>query len=255
MKYIEIVLATHGENILWASGLENIVTEYSTKEQALVPSLYHKEKSGMSLALRDFRGINHNGSSGIDDFLRCLREVVGLAKTFHYEIGEILNEQPYPADPNLRVLKGHKIVKVENDKNLCEAKHFLTHIIQNYDSLAETTIFLQGHPFDHIKNLYVEIIRTLGQDFSCLPSAKKKKLGDSGHDLMARQFGEVITKKKIESSYWSAGACFMASKNAILANPLSWYENVLKEAKDFKDSKYALERIWSVVINPNEDWS
>lgn len=254
MKHIEIVLATHGENIFWANGLESIVTEYSTKKQEPNISDRHRENRLRNISFLN-HSFGHNPNQTIHDFLKSLRSMVRTARDINLELTKILSPNGQDGVDELGVLSGHNIVNIENDNNLNEANQFLYHITKRYDSLAETTIFLQGHPFDHVKNPFAEILKSIGKDFSCLPSPKIGKLGDSGHDLLARQFGEIITKKKVESSCWSAGACFMASKSAILANPLSWYENVLKEAKDFKDSKFALERLWAVVIKPNEDWS
>ena len=255
MRHIELVLATHGENIFWANGLESIVTEYSTKKQSSKVFDRHKGR-GLN---KNFNHPNYNIGHGhdhtIDGFLKSLRGMVSMARDINLELNKILSYQGQYTNGDTGALSGHNIVEIENDENLNEANHFLTHIIKRYDSLSDATIFLQGHPFDHVKNLFAEILKSLGQDFSCLPSAKVRKLGDDGHDLLARQFGEIITQKKIESSCWSAGACFMASKKAILGNPLSWYEKVLSEARAFKDSKFALERLWAVVINPNGDWS
>lgn len=254
MKHIELVLATHGENIFWANGLESIVTEYSTKKQASRVSDRHKE-NGLKNISRASHNFSHSPNHTIHEFLKSLRGMVSMARDINLELTEILNSHSQDGVNEAGVLSGHNIVEIENDGNLNEANHFLTHIIRRYDSLAETTIFLQGHPLDHVKNLFAEILKSIGQDFSCLPSAGTGKLGNDGHDLLARQFGEIITKKKVESSCWSSGACFMASKSAILGNPLSWYEDVLGEAKAFKDSKFALERLWAVVINPRKDWS
>ena len=254
MKHIELVLATHGENIFWANGLESIVTEYSTKKQASRIYGRHMENKirGLGHSIQSF---SHSPNQTIHEFIKSLRGMVNMARYINLELTEILNPHSQDVVDEVGVLSGHNIVEIENDGNLNEANHFLTHIITRYDSLAETTIFLQGHPFDHVKSLFAEILKSIGQDFSCLPSAGTRKLGNDGHDLLARQFGEITTKKKVGSSCWSAGACFMASKSAILGNPLSWYEDVLGEAKAFKDSKFALERLWAVVINPQRDWS
>jgi len=255
LKHIELVLATHGENIFWATGLESIVTEYSTKKQSSKISDRHKDRILNINFNHPNYNIGHGHNQTIDGFVKSLRGMVRMARDINLELNEILSHQGQDTNGDTGVLSGHSIVEIENDENLNEANHFLTHIIKRYDSLSENTIFLQGHPFDHVKNLFAEILKSLGKDFSCLPSAETRKLGESGHDLLARKFWEIITQKKIESSCWSTGACFMASKKAILVNPLSWYENVLLEAKAFKDSKFALERLWAVVINPSGDWS
>ncbi len=252
MKPIEIVLATHGENIFWANGLQDIVVEYSTKEQGQTISNRHRPDGRTRFDLMD---LNTGRMQDIQGFMSAFRRMTEVARNIRSELGDILNYQDFSENKKLDILSGHKVVKIQNETNLNEANHFLNHIINEYDNLAEYTAFLQGHPHDHCKSPEKHILLSLGKDFSCLPSATKQTLGQDGHDLLARQFAETITKRKTSKSEWSAGACFMASKKAIRKNPLSWYKMVLDEAIKFKDSKFALERIWAIIISPEEDWS
>lgn len=246
-KTIEIVTARHGENLGWAKGLEEILTEYSSSDT----EIYRNKK--IPQMMPNLPNITARGGD-IQSFLRHFHEVVAQAKSIRQEIEHgflTLETDEVTAQSSIGA---HTIVKIDNDPNLCEAKHYLTHIISRYESLADSTAFMQGDPTDHVKNPVAEILKSLGQDFACLPSAQKRKLGEDGHDRLARIFGKLILEQEVNATCWSAGACFMASRQAIVQNPLSWYEHVLEKAQEFTDAKFALERLWSVVITPKGNW-
>ena len=254
MKFLEIVIASNGENLSWAKGMQDIVIEYSTAEQKKFNKQKHIDAQYVetfSYHDRSFLGRPMSFAS----FLLNLKKDIKTAKKFYNEIDSILSLDLESPELELDILTGHKVVHIKNNENMCEANQYLTHIIKNYESLSEYTVFTQGHPNDHVHDIKLEILKNIGNDFSTLPSSKIRNLGERDHELLARQFGEMITGKKINKSIWSGGACFMASKNAILKNDLSWYKNILDKADSFKDSKFAIERLWSVLLSPNEDWS
>jgi len=254
MKFLEIVIASNGENLSWAGGMQDIVIEYSTAEQ----QKFNKQKH---IDAEYVRALSHRGSfwlcspNSFATFLLKLKNDIKIARKFHKEIDSILSLEGESPEPELQLLTGHKIVYIKNNENMCEANQYLTHIIKNYDSLSEYTVFTQGHPNDHVDDIKSEIIKNIGKDFSTLPSTIARCFNVNNHDLLARQFGEIITGKQINRSIWSAGACFMASRKAILKNDISWYKNILDKGASFKNSKYAIERLWSVLLSPNEDWS
>ena len=254
MKFLEIVVASNGENLSWASGMQDIIIEYSTAEQQRFNKSKHIDAEYLkSLSFRNNTWINSPRS--FSSFLLNLKKDIKTARKFYKEIDSILSPDEENSQLELDILTGHKVVHIKNNENMCEANQYLTHIIQNYNSLSEYTVFTQGHPNDHVHDIKLEIIKNIGKDFSTLPSLKIRSLGQGEHELLARQFCEIITGKKINKSIWSGGACFMASKSAILKNDLSWYKNILDKADSFKDSKFAIERLWSVLLSPNEDWS
>ena len=254
MKFLEIVVASNGENLSWASGMQDIIIEYSTAEQQRFNKSKHIDAEYLkSLSFHNNTWINSPRS--FSSFLLNLKKDIKTARKFSKEIDSILSLDGERSELELDILTGHKIMRIENKPNMCEANQYLTHIIENYDSLSEYTVFTQGHPNDHVDDIKLEIIKNIGKDFSTLPSTSVKDLNVSNHDFLARQFGEMITGKKVSKSIWNGGACFMASKSAILKNDISWYKNILDKGDSFKDSKFAIERLWSVLLSPNEDWS
>lgn len=126
MKHIELVLATHGENIFWANGLESIVTEYSTKRQESRISDRHREKGLHKNLNRQNHNFGHSPNQTIYEFMRSLRGMVRMARDINLELTEILNCHSQDGVNEVGVLSGHNIVEIENDGNLNEANHFLT---------------------------------------------------------------------------------------------------------------------------------
>jgi hypothetical protein len=254
MKFLEIVVASNGENLSWAKGMQDIIIEYSTSKQLNK----HKQRHADTEYRKNIPNLNnmrdYSGNS-FSSFLSGLKKDIDFARKLHAEIDDILNSNTQSLQVDLDLLSGHKVVQIENNPNMCEANQYLTHIITNYDNLSAYTVFTQGYPHDHVSDIKSEIIKNIGNDFSTLPSSKIRSLGESDHELLARQFGEMVTGKKINKSIWSAGACFMASRSEILKNDISWYKNILNKGDSFKDSKFGIERLWSVLLSPNEDWS
>ena len=178
MKTVEIVLATNGENLLWANGLQSIITEYSTSPQKPHQKVKH-------LKLDSRLGHRNAGFGNIDpmqEFISDLKERIKYAKEMYVNLATILNFNEDPKSNKNVYLSGHKVVSIENDPNMCEANHFLTHITKNYDSLSDSTFFIQGFPHDHCSNILTEIIKSIGADFQTLPKSQKRSLGKNDHD-------------------------------------------------------------------------
>jgi len=242
-KPIEIVIANHGANLGWAIGLESIITEYSTSDNK-ISHLKHRPHSPRQP--QHSKSFAQRGND-IDSFIYLLHDVVAEGKRIKDEIGTAFSLLDTYEKTKESDIGTHKIIRIENNTNLCETNHFLTHIINEYDNLADTTIFLQGYPLDHSPNFTRNILLNLGSEFCTIPKSEPSTLEKDDHGQLAISFSDVIGRKTRESC-WSAGGQFMASSNAIRKNPIEWYQIVLEKAKEFKDAKFALERLWHVVI-------
>lgn len=244
-KPIEIVIANHGTNLGWAVGLESIITEYSTSDNK-TSHIKHRPRQPSSRLFAQRAPIAQKGND-IDSFIELLHDVISEGKRIKDQIGtafSLLEKYEKTSESDIGT---HKIVRIENNTNLCEANHFLTHIINEYDNLADITIFLQGYPLDHSPNFTRNVLLNLGSEFCTIPKSEPSTLEKDDHGQLAISFSDVIGRKTRESC-WSAGGQFMASSNAIRKNPIEWYQIVLEKAKEFKDAKFALERLWHVVI-------
>jgi hypothetical protein len=239
-KPIEIVIANHGTNLGWAVGLESIITEYSTSDNK-TSNIKHRPRQASRSKSFIQRG------NDIDSFIDLLHDVISEGKRIKDQIGDAFSLLETYEKTNESRIGTHKIIRIENNTNLCEANHFLTHIINEYDNLADTTIFLQGYPLDHSPNFTRNILLNLGSEFCTIPKSESSTLEGHDHGLLAISFSDIIGRKTKESC-WRAGGQFMASRNAIQKNPIEWYQIVLEKAKEFKDARFALERLWHVVI-------
>ena len=148
-----------------------------------------------------------------------------------------------------------------------ETHTYLYHIINNYNNLADRTLFLQGHPFDHARHIYSplmqyktkvfnhlsnkckNIIARCGNSFSAyLKSYYRRdpdRLDDQSANLHAtlhgsfregvtdenlEEFIEKILKRKLPGNTvigWTMGAQFAVEKETILRHNIEYYKNLL----------------------------
>lgn len=157
-----------------------------------------------------------------------------------------------------------------------ESHTYLHHIIENYDSLSEITLFIQGRITDHhtyrndiefinqlisdaviygySQNAHMHNVGFLGA-YSYLKMANKwKNLKDSG-----QTFGEWMTDvmklgnreyDKYKMLKWYRNGIFSLSKERIHAYPKSFYENLLKYVDNHVDPEtgHYFERAWYEIF-------
>ena len=118
-----------------------------------------------------------------------------------------------------------------------EGHSYYTYIYENYENLADYTIFLQGNPFDHsphlIKTLNKYLNKENASDFEFLSETISpcKLSGCSHHkglpllSVYTTLFGKPNEDKHFAFGY---GAQFIVSKRAILKHPKSFYLQIVK---------------------------
>ena len=145
--------------------------------------------------------------------------------------------------PNVIVYnKGNKLNDNYNEFALPnvgrEGHTYYKYICDNYDNLADYTIFLQGNPFDHspniISNLYKYINSTdLNIDFEFL-SEKILDCNLSGcryhYGLpLIKTYESLFNEKKNYMRFeFGAGAQFIVSKKSILKRSRAFYSKIVK---------------------------
>jgi hypothetical protein len=151
-----------------------------------------------------------------------------------------------------------------------ESHTYLYHIIQNYDHLAEKTIFFQGKINDHktleikdyfgkdnfignIKKLKIDKMKENIKHFDKWKeqyiSGDMKKCNYVPYYWMKHIIGIDIKDDIIESGVvW--GANFSVSKKAILSKPKIFYENILRYLihKNPEEGHY-MERSWYMIFH------
>ena len=142
-----------------------------------------------------------------------------------------------------------------------EGHTYYKHICDNYETLADYNIFLQGNPFDHspniISNLNKFINNDLHIDFKFLSEQIHMSSLDlehtrywqckNIHETWIRTFG--VPSENCECIF-GAGAQFIVSKDKILKNKLAFYENIVRMLEYTKDplEGYDIERFHKYIF-------
>ena len=121
-----------------------------------------------------------------------------------------------------------------------EGHTYYKYICDNYENLAEYTIFLQGRPFDHSPNIISNLTKYINNkelsiDFEFLSEQIHHSSLDlecsrywqckNIHKNWERVFGVNIDNQEC---VFGAGAQFIVSKKKILKNTKEFYENIMK---------------------------
>lgn len=147
-----------------------------------------------------------------------------------------------------------------------EAHTYLHHIVERYDSLADVTVFCQGHPFDHASDLHHwlrELVagRTHVRDFRWLgfiidtDDARGRRLfvpWSKNYDRreldLDRFHRELFGTAAPPAVRFYPGAQFAVSARLIRSRPRSFYEQALALSVRFPDAGHCFERLWDAVF-------
>lgn len=144
-----------------------------------------------------------------------------------------------------------------------ESETYLRFILENYDNLPEYTVFLQGKPFDHLREWSVKFIN------KCINSISSpdvpvplNHLETESHNLKARtvQSFQALFDKEVPSKFvFPIGAQYIVPKSCILNRPKSFYELVRKVLVDTNDTReghhnslvspWTIERMWIYIFD------
>ena len=139
-----------------------------------------------------------------------------------------------------------------------EGHTYYTHIVNQYNSLDDFTIFLQGNPFDHSPNI-IETLRHLQINPSAFDFVTKHKFicemrGCYHHAGLPLQetFIRLFGFKPSDGSFiFGPGAQFIVSKQKILKHSLNFYKKIVDILeKDVNPIEgYVIERFHGIILN------
>lgn len=139
-----------------------------------------------------------------------------------------------------------------------EAHTYLHHILENYDSLSETTVFLQGQPFDHCGPMLSQRIWELHNDVDfidlCLLALPEDQTGGPTQPglPLAEEYRNLFDEEPPEFFLCRVGACFAVSRERIRSRSTAFYRKLLKLAVEHPLGPWLLERFWwKVFSGPN----
>jgi hypothetical protein len=136
---------------------------------------------------------------------------------------------------------------------------FFLHIVNNYNSLSDYTIFSQDYPFDHVDN-YIELINGELEDwnknakqmydgcwFFCTqyPVLYCDKDGSPNHVGLPIEsiWKKLFYDEMPEIIEFTPTGHFCISKEAIKRLPISFYEKIIKILEENYDSPWVIERL------------
>ena len=147
-----------------------------------------------------------------------------------------------------------------------EAHAWLHHLTERYDTLADRTVFAQGHPFDHAPDMH-PVIRELAAGAN--PAGDFLWLGFLWETDDARGCPTFVNWTKnperreldLEGFFrrlWSqpapdrvryvGGGQFAVARSAVHRRPRDFYARARMVAEEFPDAAHAFERTWDRVF-------
>jgi len=143
-----------------------------------------------------------------------------------------------------------------------EGHTYIYHILSNYENLDDYTVFLQGNPFDHTRDLF-KILKEFEElqskpDFFqlCHEMLTDDEKGKPHHwvDIPVGYYYNDLFKLPRTEFIYGAGAQFIVSKERILSRPKSFYCNIMKHLETSIDppSVYCYVRIWQHIFGTEE---
>lgn len=143
-----------------------------------------------------------------------------------------------------------------------EGHTYIYHILSNYENLDDYTVFLQGNPFDHSRDLF-KILKEFEElqskpDFFqlCHEMLTDDEKGKPHHwvDIPVGYYYNDLFKLPRTEFIYGAGAQFIVSKERILSRPKSFYYHIMKHLETSIDppSVYCYERMWQHIFGNEE---
>ena len=175
-----------------------------------------------------------------------------------------------------------RIDKLERAPNVGREAHtYLTHIVNNYSSLAKITAFVQGNPRDHgfgtNWDTYFGIPKDTHSRSMKLATAASSRAHTNytnwGHLSRLRKgsrWSDVKFSKLTLSEWWmryiskdlpdrkafrcSWGACFSVTDVCILKHTRKYYRKLLAtvSSSDHPEEAHYLERAWAYIFPPTD---
>lgn len=154
-----------------------------------------------------------------------------------------------------------------------ETHTYLHHIVNNYDKLADYTIFLQGNPHDHAdlipnntNDKCAEFINTLSTPLTFQPFLVKEDMWDFYPEVKWDGVVKIINSHKIFKDIvdyeilFARGAQYIVPKKNILARSLTFYQklyelsktNIVHDTDPDRMCPWCFERLWMRIFG--EEW-
>jgi hypothetical protein len=145
-----------------------------------------------------------------------------------------------------------------------EAHTYLYHIVNQYDALADYTVFCQGKPFDHAYDFHrqlrgleldapSDVFRWIGHTIDTdTPDGKlfgEWSKNPSGESLDIAGFYQELFGTLPPLSYpFVLGGQFMITRELVCRQPRAYYEKALRLSLVFPNAAHCFERLWDQIF-------
>jgi len=134
-----------------------------------------------------------------------------------------------------------------------EAHTYLHHIIENYDRLADVTVFLQGDPRDHVPDLFEKIwsldSNTRYRELSELMLVDDATGSPAQSGLPLSDFYEKLFGTPAPEYYsCRVGACFAVSRDLIHQRSVEFYRHAMRLVLLEDRGPWSIERLWHFIF-------
>jgi len=141
-----------------------------------------------------------------------------------------------------------------------EGHTFYKHIYDNYDNLAEYTVFLQGNPFDHSRNIISNLNKYINTDLSIDFEFLSENMIDCNLDGCIHHPGlpliniyeKLFNERKNNMKFvFACGGQFIVSKKKILQRPKEFYLKIVEMLENEINpiEGYVIERFHKLIFD------
>jgi len=139
-----------------------------------------------------------------------------------------------------------------------EAHTYVHHILENYDNLSECTVFLQGKPFDHCRDvtaMLTEInegmVNLSNSILDCDINGNPHHSGLKIAEFQELLFGEVL----FTDLKFAPGAQFIVHKDLITNKSKKFWDNFLDifVSHRIDEAPWIAERLWGYIFQSYSD--
>lgn len=131
-----------------------------------------------------------------------------------------------------------------------EPHTFLTHIVNNYNNLAELTAFVQGRPFDHCNSLFEFLKASEGKELLWLGREQLWSDADGSPAHPGLPVARVAKLLDLDVKFplpFFPGGQFVVSKKRLLKRPVEFWKTAL-EIVVLENNTWCFERLWGSIL-------
>lgn len=133
-----------------------------------------------------------------------------------------------------------------------ESETYLRYIIENYGTLPECTLFVQGNPYPHCSNLEEQLSNYRGEPYYFVGRELIYDFENGAPHHPGLNIAEIAKLLGIytgkERYYFVPGAQFIVKSETIKRRSLEWWKQAYEIHNKFHSSPWVYERLWGDIF-------